>query len=62
MDKIGFIGLGIMGRPMVKNLLNALDTAMELEVPVSLTYQVLEIMKALQLNGKGKDDHGGIIQ
>jgi 2-hydroxy-3-oxopropionate reductase len=46
----------------VKDLMNALDTARELEVPVSLTYQVLEIMKTLQRTGKGKDDHSAIIQ
>jgi 2-hydroxy-3-oxopropionate reductase len=46
----------------IKDLMNALDTAKELEVPVSLTGQVLEIMQALQADGKAKDDHGGIIQ
>jgi 2-hydroxy-3-oxopropionate reductase len=46
----------------IKDLMNALDTAKELEVPVSLTGQVLEIMQALKADGKAKDDHGGIIQ
>lgn len=46
----------------IKDLTNALDTARELGVPVSLTNQVLEIMKTLQRNGMGKDDHCGIIQ
>lgn len=46
----------------IKDLTNALDTARELGVPVSLTNQVLEIMKTLQHSGKGKDDHCGIIQ
>ena len=46
----------------IKDLTNALDTANELGVPVSLTNQVLEIMKKLQSTGKGKDDHCGIIQ
>jgi 2-hydroxy-3-oxopropionate reductase len=46
----------------IKDLMNALDTARELGVPVSLTNQVLEIMKTLQGTGKGKDDHSGIIQ
>jgi 2-hydroxy-3-oxopropionate reductase len=27
-----------------------------------LTGKVLEIMQALKADGKGKDDHGGIIQ
>jgi 2-hydroxy-3-oxopropionate reductase len=46
----------------IKDLTNALDTARELGVPVTLTDQVLEIMKTIQLTGKGKDDHCGIIQ
>jgi 2-hydroxy-3-oxopropionate reductase len=46
----------------IKDLLNALDTARELEVPLSLTSQVLEIMKSLQSKGKGKDDHSSIIR
>ena len=46
----------------IKDLVNALDTAKELEVPVTLTSQVLKIMKELQADGKAKDDHGGIIQ
>jgi 2-hydroxy-3-oxopropionate reductase len=46
----------------IKDLMNALDTAGELNVPVSLTSQVLEMMKSLQADGKGKDDHGGLIQ
>ena len=46
----------------IKDLMNALETAKELEVPVSLTSRVLEIMNTLQGEGKGKDDHGGIIQ
>jgi 2-hydroxy-3-oxopropionate reductase len=46
----------------IKDLRNALNTAREMEVPVMLTSQVLEIMKELQSEGKGKEDHGGIIQ
>jgi 2-hydroxy-3-oxopropionate reductase len=46
----------------VKDLANALDTAKELEVPAILSSQVLEIMRALQADGKGQNDHGGIIQ
>lgn len=46
----------------IKDLVNVLDTAKELDVPVTLTSQVLQIMKALQTDGKGKDDHGGIVQ
>jgi 2-hydroxy-3-oxopropionate reductase len=46
----------------IKDLMNALDTARELGVPVSLTNQVLYIMKTLQSTGKGKDDHSSIIR
>jgi len=46
----------------IKDLMNALDTARELGVSVSLTNQVLEIMKTLQRSGNGKDDHSGIIR
>jgi 2-hydroxy-3-oxopropionate reductase len=46
----------------IKDLMNALDTARELGVPVFLSSQVMEIMQALKADGKSKDDHGGIIQ
>jgi 2-hydroxy-3-oxopropionate reductase len=46
----------------IKDLLNALDTAHEIGVPVPLTSQVMEIMQALKVAGHEKDDHGGIIQ
>jgi 2-hydroxy-3-oxopropionate reductase len=46
----------------IKDLMNALDTAKELGVPVFLSSQVMEIMQALKVDGKAKDDHGGIIQ
>ena len=46
----------------IKDLMNALDTAKELNAPEILTNKVLEIMEALKADGKAKDDHGGIIQ
>jgi len=46
----------------IKDLLNALDTAHELEVPIPLTSQILEIMQALKADGKAGNDHGGVIQ
>ena len=46
----------------IKDLMNALDTAKELDVSSILTAKVLEIMQSLKADGKGKDDHGGIIQ
>ncbi|MBG0858589.1 MAG: 2-hydroxy-3-oxopropionate reductase [Bacteroidales bacterium] len=46
----------------IKDLMNVMETARELDVPVSLTDQVLEMMKTLQRSGKGKDDHCSIIR
>lgn len=46
----------------IKDLMNALDTAHELGVPVPLSSQILEFMQALKVDGKATDDHGGIIQ
>ena len=46
----------------IKDLQNALDTAHELGVPVPLSSVVMEVMQALKVDGKAKDDHGGIIQ
>ncbi len=46
----------------IKDLQNALDTAHEIGVPIPLTSQVMEIMQALKVDGKQKDDHGGVIQ
>jgi len=46
----------------IKDLMNALDTAHELGSPAVLTSQVLEMMRELQADGKGKHDHGGLIQ
>jgi len=46
----------------IKDLLNALDTAHDIGVPVPLTAQILEIMQALKVDGKAGNDHGGVIQ
>ena len=46
----------------IKDLANALDTAHEVGVPVPLSSVVMEVMQALKVDGKGADDHGGIIQ
>ncbi len=46
----------------IKDMMNALDTARELNVPVFLSGLVTEIMKSLKADGKASDDHGGIIQ
>ena len=46
----------------VKDLMNALDTAHGVGVPLPLTSSVLEFLQALKVAGKGGDDHGGLIQ
>jgi len=46
----------------IKDLMNALDTAHNLGVPIPLSSQVLEIMQALKVDGKAKNDHGGLVQ
>ncbi len=46
----------------IKDMMNALETAHELGVPLLLSSQIMEIMQALKVDGKAKDDHGGIIQ
>ncbi len=45
----------------VKDLSNALDTAHQIGVPLPLTAQVMEILKSLQVDGKGQKDHSGIL-
>lgn len=46
----------------IKDLKNALETSKELGIENVLTEKVMDIMKALNNDGKGKDDHGGIIR
>ena len=46
----------------IKDLQNVLDTSHELGVPLPLTAGVMEIMQALKVDGKGDNDHGGVIQ
>ncbi|MDA3955587.1 2-hydroxy-3-oxopropionate reductase [Oceanispirochaeta sp.] len=46
----------------IKDLMNALETAHDVGVPIPLTSSVMEIMQALKVKGHEKDDHGGIIQ
>ncbi|OHB75855.1 MAG: 2-hydroxy-3-oxopropionate reductase [Planctomycetes bacterium RBG_16_55_9] len=46
----------------IKDLANALDTAHQIGVSVPLSAAVMEVMQALKVDGKGGDDHGGIIQ
>lgn len=46
----------------IKDMMNAIETAHELGVPMPLSSQIMEIMQALKVDGKAKDDHCGIIQ
>lgn len=49
-------------RMHTKDLINARNTALEIDAPIPLTAQVMEFMKALKADGKAEDDHGGLIQ
>ena len=46
----------------IKDLQNVLDTSHEIGVSLPLTAAVMEIMQALKVDGKGDNDHGGLIQ
>jgi len=46
----------------IKDLLNALDTAHDLGVPVPLTAHILEIMQAIKADGMEGNDHASIIK
>ncbi|HOP98543.1 MAG TPA: 2-hydroxy-3-oxopropionate reductase [Verrucomicrobiota bacterium] len=46
----------------IKDLINATDTARELGAPAPLSAEVLKFFQQLQAQGKGKEDHGGLVQ
>jgi 2-hydroxy-3-oxopropionate reductase len=46
----------------IKDLANAIDTGHDVGVPLPLTTQVMEILQALKVDGKGQNDHSGIVQ
>ncbi len=46
----------------IKDLQNALDTAQSVDTPTPISSSVIEMMKELSADGKGSDDHGGLIQ
>jgi 2-hydroxy-3-oxopropionate reductase len=46
----------------VKDLQNAIDAANSLQVSVPISEVVITMMKELVQMGKGKDDHGGLVQ
>ncbi|WHH61678.1 2-hydroxy-3-oxopropionate reductase [Petroclostridium sp. X23] len=46
----------------IKDLANAIETGREVGAPLMLTSQVMEILQALKVDGKGQNDHSGIVQ
>ncbi|NBK20729.1 MAG: 2-hydroxy-3-oxopropionate reductase [Spirochaetia bacterium] len=46
----------------IKDLQNALDTAQNVKTPTPLTGSIIEMMRSLSSDGKGSDDHGGLVQ
>lgn len=46
----------------IKDLANAIETGHEVGVPLPLTNLIMEEMQALKVDGKGQNDHGGIIE
>ncbi len=46
----------------IKDLMNAMDTAHSIGVPLPLTGQVLEMLQALKVDGKAKNDHSGLAE
>lgn len=46
----------------IKDLQNVLDTAQSIETPAPISEAAIAMMKSLSAEGKGSDDHGGLIQ
>lgn len=46
----------------IKDLGNVLETSHEVGVPLPLTAAVMEMMQALKVDGKGQNDHSGLVQ
>jgi 2-hydroxy-3-oxopropionate reductase len=46
----------------IKDLKNVVETANELQSPIFLTTQVLQMMQVLSNDGEGGNDHGGIAR
>jgi 2-hydroxy-3-oxopropionate reductase len=46
----------------IKDLQNALDTAQSVGTPSPISEAAISMMKSLSSEGKGSDDHGGLIQ
>lgn len=46
----------------IKDLQNVLDTAEAVKTPTPISDSAIAMMKPLSADGKGSDDHGGLIQ
>ncbi len=46
----------------IKDLANAIETGHDVGVPLPLTASVMEILQALKVDGKGQNDHSGIVE
>ncbi len=46
----------------IKDLQNVLDTAKSVDTPSPISEAAITMMKSLSSEGKGSDDHGGLIQ
>ncbi len=46
----------------IKDLNNVVDAAKQVDAPIPLTQQVLEMMKILHHDGKGSEDHSGLLE
>lgn len=46
----------------LKDIKNVMSTAHDIDVPLPMSGQLLEIMQALKVDGHLNDDHGGIVQ
>jgi 2-hydroxy-3-oxopropionate reductase len=46
----------------IKDIQNVLETARVLETPTPLSNTIVNMMQSLSSEGKGSDDHGGLIQ
>ena len=45
----------------IKDLANAIETGHDVGVSLPLTSQVMEILQALKVDGKGQNDHSAIV-
>ena len=46
----------------LKDITNAMETANEMQIPLQVTSNLHQVLKSLVLDGKGVDDHSGILK